>query len=457
MTKTRQKVIIGINIIFLFCVYFATKVNAKTILTDSDNNILRLLVYTKYLDKIPVVFFIDQLNDRRSFFNSVKNDVFIFNNSTWLDLAIAIGGVELSRTNQSKLLELSDTGIWELYLDISETDKKKLFVPNVKIDRDVIIRNFSYKTSDIKRKYVKIWREKLKIGKYFIKYDIQDDAKEIPKLILVERKERKRLEQLIWDRINTPKSELCYILNKDWSFYLPKSGNYVMNIRILPSFVEDNFIFRGPIIELDNKKIILSKKFDRKIEKKRILLRQKIYLGSGIHYLNTHIDNRFIVDFVIIEPEAGFSDYIKVPQVEFRRVNSTKYDIYIEGGEEPFWLIFGENFNDNWKVYLEDWVSEKQKEEFIAEYPSLNIIENKHRDRFILGDVRYLFKKPLDVIHCTVNSYANGWLINTPKDGIEKNLRLTLFYWPQGLFYLGFIISSIVLLCCIIYLKLRCA
>ena len=48
---------------------------------------------------------------------------------------------------------------------------------------------------------------------------------------------------------------------------------------------------------------------------------------------------------------------IKKPQIEFRKINPTKYRLRIHGANGDFPIIFSETFNSGWKAYLLPWTS----------------------------------------------------------------------------------------------------
>ncbi len=88
----------------------------------------------------------------------------------------------------------------------------------------------------------------------------------------------------------------------------------------------------------------------------------------------------------------------------------------------------------------------------MAEHPKLGVKEARHEMSFTPGDISYLFAKPIsDENHFLVNGYANAWYIDPKKVG-TGNFSITLYFWPQSLFYLGLGISLITLICCLSYL-----
>jgi len=59
----------------------------------------------------------------------------------------------------------------------------------------------------------------LKVGEHVITVHNQKD-KDL-KLVLVNKEERLKVEDLIWQRLNQPETETCYIFTQDGEFYVP--------------------------------------------------------------------------------------------------------------------------------------------------------------------------------------------------------------------------------------------
>jgi hypothetical protein len=128
----------------------------------------------------------------------------------------------------------------------------------------------------------------------------------------------------------------------------------------------------------------------------------------------------------------------------------------VEHATAPFFLVFSESYHPDWKVYIKtENVSPKTRNktwEIIEEYPNVHVREARHQMKLTPKDIFYLFKKPLsEKNHFLVNGYANAWYID-PKKISKQNFTITLYFWPQSLFYLGLFISGTTFLGCIGYL-----
>jgi|GEM_PF-5989225 len=144
----------------------------------------------------------------------------------------------------------------------------------------------------------------------------------------------------------------------------------------------------------------------------------------------------------------------RLPIITFRKINPTRYEVKVKNATSLFFLVFSESYHPKWKVYIE--TNNKQnneKWEIITEYLKLHVKEARHDwYKFTPRDIKYLFKKPLpEKYHLLVNGYANAWYIDPQKIG-NSNFTITLYFWPQSLFYLGLFISGATLLGCLGYL-----
>ncbi len=149
---------------------------------------------------------------------------------------------------------------------------------------------------------------------------------------------------------------------------------------------------------------------------------------------------------------------IIAPQITFKKINPTKYNVLIENATEPFFLVFSESFHPQWKAYIEDdRTKDNDFNDIIAQYDNVKVKEARHEMTFSPKDVFYLLETPMDEKnHFTANGYANSWYIDPKeidKDG-DGNFTVTLYFKPQSYFYLGLAISITTLILCILYLLL---
>lgn len=110
-------------------------------------------------------------------------------------------------------------------------------------------------------------------------------------------------------------------------------------------------------------------------------------------------------------------------KITFTRINPTKYEVKVANATEPYFLTLSESYNPQWKAYI-----------------------NKESDETTW--IESFFQQPvLEEKHLVANGYANSWYID--KLGTYD---ITLYYFPQNLFYIGTIVSLITFMFCVGYL-----
>ena len=181
-------------------------------------------------------------------------------------------------------------------------------------------------------------------------------------------------------------------------------------------------------------------------------------------------------------------------QIEFIKVNPTKYRIKVTGARKPYTLVFSESFHKGWKLYLKgapsskrqipnkfqasnfkfqklgEWVMgkigkaaseitglflrDKGYGKEVASYFDGEIKEGTHRMTFLEPATFETWgKKPIaEGRHYLVNGYANSWYIKPSDTGGRENYELIVEFWPQRLFYIGLFISLTTLAGCLGYL-----
>ena len=192
---------------------------------------------------------------------------------------------------------------------------------------------------------------------------------------------------------------------------------------------------------------------------------------------------------------------LKLPVLEFKKINPTKYRVMVHGASDIFPLVFSESFQGGWKAYLADLEAEayrvnkkainnykiwdensreqanrKELGEYInsgwitrlggdnIKFISRNFGGTIQNDNLPNGSFRETwFKNPIvgEDNHILTNIYANSWVINPTQicqgsnqcirnsDG-SYDLELVVEYWPQRVFYLGMVVSGVTLMGCLV-------
>ena len=109
----------------------------------------------------------------------------------------------------------------------------------------------------------------------------------------------------------------------------------------------------------------------------------------------------------ILFMKKGFPEKVTTPDLSFKKINPTKFEINVKGAHSPYTLVFTDTFNKNWNVYY---------------------------DNCLIANDR----------HYRINGYANGWKIY-PKDVFDnQEYTLILEYSPQKYFYLALGLSVLI-------------
>lgn len=143
------------------------------------------------------------------------------------------------------------------------------------------------------------------------------------------------------------------------------------------------------------------------------------------------------------------------PDIIFQKINPTKYYVMVKNATEPFFLVFSESYNSNWKAYIN--VDQMQCYSTTYTHENLNVTECQKKYKFFeFRDLTRVFDKSVsEKNHFVANGYANAWYIDPEESGIGKNFTITLYFNPQSYFYGGMILSVLTFIVCIGYLLIH--
>lgn len=173
---------------------------------------------------------------------------------------------------------------------------------------------------------------------------------------------------------------------------------------------------------------------------------------SKLHIKNLSVsevsNERLIFSKIVLSPRKK-----QLPKIKFKKINSTKYKIYVYGAKDPYFLVFSEAFNRKWKVFTNNKKVEPPKNISVS-YFNGEINELEHTSTFINSSIFETLEK--DVIdeknHFLGNGYANAWKINPADVGRQEDYELILEFYPQRNFYIFFLISLTTAFSLLIYL-----
>ncbi|OGZ67606.1 MAG: hypothetical protein A3D35_02450 [Candidatus Staskawiczbacteria bacterium RIFCSPHIGHO2_02_FULL_34_9] len=131
----------------------------------------------------------------------------------------------------------------------------------------------------------------------------------------------------------------------------------------------------------------------------------------------------------------------KPKDIAYSKELPSKVSLHVSSASAPFFLAMSDSYHPDWKL----------------------IVNNKKDNFFDYWSPFAKVNKVSDDEHFKLDNFLNGWYIDINDLCIDKNLciknsdgsydiNLTVEFWPQRYFYLGVIISCLILITCIIYL-----
>lgn len=227
-------------------------------------------------------------------------------------------------------------------------------------------------------------------------------------------------------------------------------------------------------------------RFNAIIEVKNIDDGVLVLIPSEVKYKKVEIEvKNFSVTEIIKHPDILLRKELNgetpiIPQIQFQRINPTKYRVKIKNAVEPYVLIFSESFNNDWKLYLSGknkmivhsgWqrleqllgtVAQKFTGFFlpdrrdsgnvVATYFNGDVREVQHSNIFLEPETfeTWGVKEIADKNHFLANGYANGWYVTPQYANGLSDYELIVEMNSQRLFYLGIIISLLFIISSVI-------
>ncbi|MFA5358769.1 MAG: alpha-(1-_3)-arabinofuranosyltransferase family protein [Patescibacteria group bacterium] len=185
-------------------------------------------------------------------------------------------------------------------------------------------------------------------------------------------------------------------------------------------------------------------------------------LAAGNHrVLLTGLTSEDLDKMTFVAKKKVVEGGVVVPKITFKKINPTKYKVMVSGAVTDFSLVFSENFNTFWRVYVFPQVFLSQRElsgkpfspvsssgpvdaDFVSEEYGGSTQNNNLTSPFY----KTYFRSSLgEHQHFLANGYANGWWIKRP-DCLEQgdkcqNFEIIIEFWPQRIYYLGGLISGL--------------
>lgn len=131
-----------------------------------------------------------------------------------------------------------------------------------------------------------------------------------------------------------------------------------------------------------------------------------------------------------------------IPNIQFKKINPTKYTIKVFNATNPYFLVFSEKFHNNWKIAITG--NESGSEKVLSSYFNGKISEvtslNTYFDKQMLGIGKNTYLKSNS--HFMVNGFANAWYITPADTNGKPNYELSIEFVGQTIFYWSLLISG---------------
>jgi len=253
------------------------------------------------------------------------------------------------------------------------------------------------------------------------------------------------------------------IINQDKSMF--RVINNIPDNNYNPVYVKYGDYFIGPdyyYTLLDN--ALITNSISPILSEKSLLVSKDIIKNKS--YKDPHYNIKYLIENNSINQIDDFLPRIYANNLFFKKINPTKYKVYISNISEAQNLSFLESYHKYWGLYLvKNPISNWCKP--IEFYNNVQTTECEHTQKFFEGEeLSYLYKKSIfDNNHQIVYDYANSWTIDPQyiKDNYSPeyykqnadgsiDVEIIMYFKPQSYFYVGLIISVMVLIICLMYL-----
>jgi hypothetical protein len=169
---------------------------------------------------------------------------------------------------------------------------------------------------------------------------------------------------------------------------------------------------------------------------------------------NLHIRNLSVIaipdDTLLFRKARIYAVTHTPPNIQIKKINPTRYIIYVSQAVNPYTLVFSEAFSNNWRLYLPS--NTPVQSNVIASY--FNGEEKEEKMEHTFFNLSFLNNGTLlkPSLHTMVNGYANAWYITPADVGNKNDYYLTIIYQPETYFYYYLAISVLTFLVLVLLL-----
>jgi hypothetical protein len=183
----------------------------------------------------------------------------------------------------------------------------------------------------------------------------------------------------------------------------------------------------APTLMIDDKRFTFASTKQDAMRERAWFESLPIDLAQGEHGISIEWNNKqYAVESIEIEP-AFRRVSTSAPQVTFRQINPTRYVAHIDNATAPFFLVFSESFQKDWKAYIQNASG--------AWYEPSALLSMVLDRRTELAE------------HVRANGFANSWYIDQ-----TGSYEIVLEFIPQRMYEGGWLITFGTLLGCAIFM-----
>lgn len=162
-------------------------------------------------------------------------------------------------------------------------------------------------------------------------------------------------------------------------------------------------------------------------------------LAAGKHDLSATYagpNPMYAVQSLEVEPATVGRDAGAPPAITFENINPTRYRIHVAKATAPYFLVLSDNFNADWKAYVEPATAPTSGSQFAAFDPAHWYAQSALLTALFDGGKRTDIAE-----HTIVNGYANAWRVD--KTGTYD---IVLEFVPQRTYAGGLVVAMSTLL-----------
>ena len=310
--------------------------------------------------------------------------------------------------------EISEDGQYQLFLKADYLDGQLPIIKEILLDNQIL-------TLEEKELDFKDWQGLLSLNLNKGKHQLILSLEEGPNLLQENWQQQKdsTLEKVLFQGLTNYQPDALYQLSFDYTAYQSNAGFYLTQDygykdkdgNLSPLIIKS--LPQTQLNEFKNKVIIIKALSSTTPAQLSFFAQSMNGVSNQASFKNIKMERVFEPMIFLTKNLINNQELRKNQreEVSFIKINPTKYQVKIKGASKSFNLIFNQNFNKGWKLYING--SKKSFE------------ENKH---------------------WLANGYANAWQVDSSDLNGSQNDDLILEYFPQKIYNNGLALSGLIIL-----------